>query len=273
MASLDPSIETLLFQPDRRSLGRGPVLRSMLKLGSAAPDFLYPPHCVSCGVALPGRIDSVLCAECVREVRWIGSDRCVRCGDIVGTGSGAVAVCVSCQRFPPRFVKSVCCSARYQAGPLRDTVLGLKFGGRAFACKMIGCLMARRILQTGLLDAAPAPLLVPAPLTRRALFKRGYNQAADLAQWVGRELNLKVETKLLQKIKSTRPQATLSEKQRRINVQGAFACSKRLAKKYCGVNILLIDDVITTGSTISECARVLDNAGMGRIVAASFARG
>lgn len=273
MAGLDPTIETMLFQPDFGGRNRGRAARALLKLGSAALDFLYPPHCVSCGKTLPGRIGSVVCAECAQAVRWIGADRCLRCGDSVGIGRGAVDECVSCREHPPRFVKAVSCSARYEAGPVRDIVLGLKFGGRAFAGKMTGRIMARRILQTGLLDSAAAPLLVPAPLTRRALFHRGYNQAAELARWVGRELNLKIETKLLKKIKSTRPQATLTEKQRRINVQGAFACSERLAKKYRGANVLLIDDVITTGSTISECARVLHDAGLGRIVAASFARG
>ena len=86
-------------------------------------------------------------------------------------------------------------------------------------------------------------------------------------------MNLKVETKLLKKIKSTRPQATLTQKQRRLNVCGAFACSPRRARKFQGTAVLLIDDVITTGSTVSECARVLHDAGLGNIFAASFARG
>lgn len=273
MATIDPSIHELLFGPGNSCCGRGPLFRRLWQIGSAALDLLYPPHCISCNAPLPAQIESVLCMECVKDIRWIGADRCKRCGDMVGIGSGAVETCVSCKQVPPRFVEAASCAVRYVSGPARDALLGLKFGRRAFAAKALGRALARRIQQTGLLEAAANPIVVPAPLTPAAMLKRGYNQAGELALWVSNELNLRFEPRILKKIRMTMPQAGLSEKRRRENLVGAFECPRKWARKLAGANVLLIDDVITTGSTISECARTLHEAGIGTVVAASFARG
>jgi len=207
------------------------------------------------------------------EIRWIGDDRCARCGDAVGPGMGAVPDCVSCRTHPPRFVSSAVCALRYEEGPSRELILAFKFGGKSHLAKTLGRILARRIAHANLLPSDSPAVVVPAPLMRAALFKRGYNQAEELAAVVARELKLKMETRLLKKIRATRPQALLSQKQRRENLVGAFACDPTRAKKYQAATILLIDDVITTGSTISECARTLHSAGIKKIFAASFARG
>jgi len=276
MATLDPLDRAMLFTPEFEWPARGRFRKALRQFGCSVLDLVYPPHCASCGEALQTSIESIVCESCADEVRWIDADRCVRCGDMVGTGSGPVEACVSCQRTPPRFVKACACVLRYEkenAGPARDIVLGLKFGGRGYEAKMMGRLLARRVKQTQLLDGFSHPLVVPAPMTRWTMFRRGYNQAAELAWWVARELKLKQVPELLVKTRSTLPQALLSEKRRRTNLSGAFECPARAARRFKSSDILLIDDVITTGSTISECARTLDAAGMGRIVAASFARG
>lgn len=248
--------------------------RGMLReFSEAALDLLYPPHCANCNLPLPVRIGSVICAKCAEEMRWIGADRCVRCGNLVGAGSGPVEACVACKQTPPRFVKAAACVVRYENGPARNLVLALKFGRRSHQAKMMGRLMARRIIETGLLEGLKNPILVPAPLTRIALFSRGFNQAGELAYWIARELNLRLEDRLLVKTRATLPQAQLSQKRRQTNLTGAFACRERALKKCRGADILFVDDVITTGCTISECARTLHAAGMGKIFAAAFARG
>ncbi len=273
MAALDPAVAAMLFDPGHSCRATHPLARFAWRCGDAALDLFFSPHCASCGTPLPEFINKALCKKCSDEIRWIGEDRCVRCGDFVGAGMGSVADCVSCRRHPPRFVSASVAALRYEEGPSRDLVLALKFGGKSHLAQTLGTILAMRIRQTALLAEADRVVVVPAPLMRGALFKRGYNQAEELARVVSAELKLKLETRLLKKIRATRRQAQLSAKQRRENVVGAFGCVAKRARNYQGATVLLIDDVITTGSTVSECARILHQAGIGKVFAACFARG
>ncbi|HLX61774.1 MAG TPA: ComF family protein [Planctomycetota bacterium] len=274
MATLDPAISSLLFDPGHAWRGASKLRRATFRACEALLDLFFPPHCAACEVPLDAGINKALCKKCSERIRWIGADRCVRCGDMVGAGMGPVGECVSCKGHPPRFVNAIASVARYEAeGPSGDLVKSLKFRAKNHLAKTMGKILSLRIQQTGLLADSNSVIVVPTPLTRGKLFERGYNQAEELARWVARELKLKLETRVLKKIRATRPQAMLSEKQRRENLNGAFACSPRVTKKYDATTALLVDDVITTGSTVSECARTLHGAGIKRVVAASFARG
>lgn len=268
---LDREVERILFPPEE---SRGAAARML----GAALDLLYPPHCACCNRPLAAGANKALCRGCAERIRWIGSDRCRRCGDGVGAGSGVVSECPSCRTHPPAFVHSACALAHYFDGPVRDLVLGLKFGAKLHAAEMLGRLLAQRVVRTELLplpEAGPTlpTIVVPAPLSRHGLARRGFNQAAELAACLARQLKLPLETRLLLKIRSTPPQATLSHEKRRTNLAGAFACNPRIARRCQGRAVLLIDDVITTGSTISECARTLVAAGIGEVRAAAVARG
>jgi ComF family protein len=266
--TLDLRQATLLFPPAPEKLSA----RAVLKLcAGAALDLLFPPHCASCARPLPGAINKSLCRSCADQIAWIGPDRCRRCGDGVGFGSGVVEDCPTCRTHPPAFVQQSCSVTKYATGPVRDLVLSLKFGGKMHVAKLLGTVLAQRIQTTGL-DTGNL-VLVPAPLTRRAMRRRLFNQAAEIALWAGKALRAPVEARLLRKIRSTVPQATLSHEKRRTNLKGAFVCNEKIAARHRDKCILLIDDVITTGSTISECARMLHEAGITQIRAASFARG
>jgi len=272
MTTLDPAISSMLFDAGHDCRATRPLARFAWRFGESALDFFFPPHCSSCGNPLPEFINKALCQACAIKIRWIGADRCLRCGDAVGAGMGAVMDCVSCRTHPPRFVSASVAALRYEEGPAHDLVLGLKFGGKSHLAKALGRILAARIAQTNLLSDMGDAIVIPAPLMRGALFKRGYNQAEELARVVSDELKLKLETGLLKKVRATQRQAMLSAKRRRENLVGAFGCDARRVKKFQGLSVLLIDDVITTGSTISECARTLRDAGMKTVVAASFAR-
>jgi ComF family protein len=156
-------------------------------------------------------------------------------------------------------------------GPVRSLVLSLKFSARQHLARPLGEMLAQRIRETQL--APPNTLLVPAPLTRRALRRRGFNQAEEIAGHVARCLGLPLETRLLKKIRHTQPQATLTHEQRRTNLKDAFRCDPRVAARCKGRRVLLIDDVITTTGTASECACTLVSAGIGEVRAAAVARG
>lgn len=266
---MDQTVAQVLFP---QALGRQRWRsRILADCAEAALDLIFPPHCIACGAVLPPATNKALCLACADKIHWIGADRCRRCGDAVGLGSGVVSECPSCRTYPPVFVQAACAVAHYAEGPLRDLILALKFGRKVHVTPVLGELLAARIKATALSE--PGLVVVPAPLTRKASRKRGFNQAEELAQWVGKSLDLALETRLLLKQRATPPQATLTKEKRRVNLKGAFSCQPKIARRYQNARVLLIDDVITTGSTISECARALVQAGIGEVRAAAVARG
>lgn len=236
-----------------------------------ALDLLFPPHCASCQAALPADSNKALCRSCAQRVHWIGSDRCQRCGDASGQGAGVMHDCPSCRTHPPVFVHSACTVARYAEGPLRQLILALKFGHKLHIVKLFGALIAQRVQATNL--ALPEMIVVPAPVTRTTLYSRAFNQSEEIASCAARRLSLPLVTGLLKKIRHTPPQATLTHEERRQNLKNAFACDAKVASRYKDRPVLLVDDVITTCATISECARTLNAVGLGEIRAAAIARG
>ncbi|MCZ7649015.1 MAG: double zinc ribbon domain-containing protein [Planctomycetota bacterium] len=239
----------------------------------AAAALVYPPHCLACGLPLPPMPNRVLCGGCAERIEWVGADRCTRCGDRVGEGRGSVDGCPSCAAHPPVYVTQSATLARY-AEPLRALILGLKFGAGLQAVPLLAALLARRVRDTRLLEGArPLAAIVPVPLARKDFRARGFNQAEELARDLGRRLSLPVETRMLRKVRATSPQATLDADARRENLRGAFEAAPREAARYMPSAVLLLDDVITTGSTIGECARTLRQAGVAEVRAAAVARG
>ncbi|MBE7465139.1 MAG: ComF family protein [Planctomycetes bacterium] len=239
----------------------------------AAAALLYPPHCMSCGTPLPAGPNRALCLGCAERIEWIGVDRCMRCGDRVGQGRGAVDGCPSCATHPPVYVTATCTLACYEE-PLRSAILALKFSAGLQAVGLYGRLLAERVRETGL-DAGKRPLagIVPVPLVEADRRRRGFNQSEELALELGAALCVPVRTELLKKVRSTPPQATLNADARRQNLRGAFVADTAVCAKLSGAAVLVLDDVITTGSTVSECARTLRDAGVGEVRAVALARG
>jgi ComF family protein len=264
-------MERILFPPTVAAANAPLPRRVLAGAWAAGLDLLFPPHCASCAAPLPGGTNTALCRACAERIQWLGADRCERCGAGMGLGAGVVRECPSCHSYAPAFVHAACAVARYMEGPVRHLILSLKFGARQHLGRPLGEMLAQRIRETEL--APPNTLLVPAPLTRRALRRRGFNQAEEIAVNAARRLNLPLEARLLRKIRHTQPQATLTHEQRRTNLRGAFACDPLVAARHKGRRVLLIDDVITTCGTASECARTLVAAGIGEVRAAAIARG
>jgi len=262
--TLTPDANALLFAPPQKAMAP--------RLAAWALNVLFPPHCVACHKAVEPPSNTVLCRACAERIHWIGDDRCCRCGDRVGAGSGVVKDCPSCRTHPPAFVERSCALGKFGEGPLRDLVLTLKFGRKLHIAKPLARLLAARIRSTGLQADTQNLVLVPVPLTSEHALRAGWNHAEEIANCVAMELKAHVESRLLRKIRSTPPQATLKRMARRSNLKGAFACETRLAERHKGATVILIDDVITTGTTISECARTLSAANFPTIRAAALAR-
>jgi ComF family protein len=240
------------------------------QLVAGAVDLLYPAHCMACGEGLEGTAS--LCEACAVKVQWIGHDRCRRCGAGVGRHRGVVESCQECATHPPVHVEKTCAVAKY-GGPLRAVILGLKFGGGLQAVPLLSRLMVTRIRATELLKDATDWAVVPVPLAAPDAKQRGFNQAEELAMALSREFGVRLETGLLKKARTTKPQATLDHTARAENLRGVFAADAKHVKRYAATGVLLVDDVMTTGATLSECARTLHDAGIKHIRGAVIARG
>ena len=154
----------------------------------------------------------------------------------------------------------------YYEGTVRESLLRYKFGGRQHYAAAYGRLLAARISEElhGEFD-----LLTYVPVSTRRRLRRGYDQVLLLAKAVGRELGI-VPVPVLQKVRHNAAQSSLQgPEQRHANVLGAYRVSK--PERLVGRRVLLLDDIITTGATLSECARVLRTAGASQVVCAAVA--
>ena len=212
---------------------------------------LLPPSCVLCGGrGQPPDLD--LCAACELEL-IANSPACERCGDPLAGNIGGAVVCGACIRSKPHFHRTFC-AFRY-AYPLDHLVLALKFHGAVAPGRVLGTLLGRRLASST--TRAMPDGIVPMPLSDERFRERGYNQAIELGLPVSRILKVPLRTDLVVRHRHTREQAALTRKDRKKNVRGAFA----VTGKVDNASIAILDDVVTTGSTANELAKVLVRAG------------
>jgi ComF family protein len=243
-----------------------PLAAAARRLGSGLLDLVYPPVCLVCrrGVAEHG----ALCAACWRDIAFIERPFCERLGtpferdlDQPGLISPEAAA------NPPVFARARAV-ARYDSDKARSLAHRLKYHDRLELAGPMGRWMAR----AGAELLADADVLAPIPLHRLRLAARRFNQSADLAKVVSRESGVPVETQALLRVKATAPQVGLSRAQRALNLAGAFRVDPERATSLESRNVVLIDDVLTTGATANAAARTLLRAGAARVDLLVFAR-
>ncbi len=240
----------------------GAVWDASQRLVRLALDFLMPPRCLCCGalVSEPG----ALCPNCWGRIGFLEAPFCVCCGSPFEFDVGPDALCVRCLTHPPRFDRARAVF-RYDETS-RALILRFKHADRTAAAPSFARWMAR----AGRDLLADADLLLPVPLHRWRLLRRRYNQAALLAWALSRQTGVSVDPLLLRRERDTSPQGRMTRKERRRNVRGAFALSR--PEQVRGKKVVLIDDVLTTGATIDECARILKAAGAERVDVLTLAK-
>jgi ComF family protein len=215
----------------------------------------FSSHCVLCGAA--GTSDVALCSACEMEIlpQGVRDNACVRCA-LPLHGAGERAVCGECLKEPPPYF-STYRFAIYQP-PLDRLIQLLKFHDKLYVARMLGRLMARDIHRRGI---ALPEILMPVPLHAGRLRQRGYNQALEVARFISREFRLPLDRNSCIRRKATPEQAALPAKERGANIKGAFDVTGNVHDKH----IAIVDDVMTTGSTVAEMARALLRAGASRV--------
>jgi ComF family protein len=220
-----------MFAAARRAVNQDAPIKSTMRwlLGTLA-SALAPAQCVLCDApGLPGLLD--ICAGCLADLPPAGA--------LCLPAAGAFDL--------------ACCPWSFEF-PIDELVRALKFHGERSHARLLGTLLARERFARG----PPFPdRVVPVPLHPQRLRERGFNQAAELARFAARELTVPLERGALQRLRATREQTGLHAAARARNVRRAFATSKSVR----GLRVALVDDVITTGSTVAEAAAALRGAG------------
>lgn len=223
-----------------------------------ALDFALPPRCAGCGTIV-AEMHS-FCTECWKAIEFLGNSGCTTCG--MPLEATEQRTCGACLARPPRIART---RAAVAYGDIaRGFAIRLKYGRKVAIARTMARYMAPLISEEG------DRLLVPVPLHRSRLWSRGFNQSALVVSELSRRLGVAADPMALRRIRRTPPLKGMSPLQRRKTVSGAFRVRDKAAVE--GKTVILIDDVLTSGSTAEACARTLKRAGAARVELVSWAR-
>ena len=231
-------------------------------------DFFLPAVCLGCRDHLPLECSAELvCSPCRTRLRGPPWPRCRRCGFPVGTGAVVADTCFECAGWGPQLT-----AASYAVvlrPPANTLVHGLKYDAWSGLARLMGERMAQSAIPRELLSGRY--LIAPIPTTRRRARTRGYNQAALLAEAIADRVHMPL-VEALERRQGGSTQVGLHPAERRANVRRAFTVRAEARATLKGARVLLVDDVLTTGSTAMEAARPLVQAGATQVFLSTFAR-
>lgn len=208
-------------------------------------DALFPPRCPLCDALVPAHGEP--CGSCARSLHRLEGD-----AFLPHLPGGAIARCRSCLAYEGRLREA-----------LQDFKYQERFDLAQFLTEALAC-------DAGMFG--PQDSVIPVPLHPQRLRERGFNQAAILARGVGRALGVRIDLDSLVRVRDIPPQVGLERAERIGNVKGAFTVLPGRRGRIEGRKVLIIDDVLTTGATVGECARALRKAGAASVAALTVAR-
>lgn len=204
---------------------------------------ILPARCLLCGA---DSATGPACAGCLTDLPWHRQPHCPQCASPTPGGQ----TCGACLKHPPAFDRTV--AALAYAFPLDRLIPRLKYHSQLAIAPLLGHSLVHAAA------AHPQPdCLIPMPLHPARIRERGFNHATEIARVAAKQLGLPIDTQSCQRIRDTPPQMSLKHDARRRNVRGAFTCSNAVEGKH----IALVDDVMTTGTSLDELAATLKRAG------------
>ena len=228
-----------------------------IKVICERPAFFSGNRCFMC--ARPCGNHRATCAECLNDM-VINASACPKCAK----PNSASRTCADCLNRPWASIESVCALFQYLY-PVNRLIQHMKFKQGIDVANSLGRILASLPLYSG----APMPdCIIPVPLHSSRLVSRGYNQSVELARPLSKQLGIPVDTSSCKRNRATAPQTNLPAEKRKQNVHKAFSAAERVSYNH----VLLVDDVITTGSTVNELARTLRLAGVSRVDVLACAR-
>ncbi|MDR2007809.1 MAG: ComF family protein [Alphaproteobacteria bacterium] len=224
-------------------------------------NFIYPPKCYLCSADIASE---GLCSECFPKLQVAYKHYCHMCGIELKVGDR----CLGCQAKPKNFNSVSYCFV--YSPEVFKLIGGFKNNDKTYMAKFLSSFMIKKVNESGL--ANKIDIIIPVPIHYAKLIKRKYNHTGLLAKEIAKHFNKPFRVDVLQKTKKTADQMTLGSDKRLKNIKGAFNIKKNHLQLLKDKNILLVDDVLTTGATINECAKVLKRAGCSRVHVLCFAR-
>jgi competence protein ComFC len=222
-------------------------------------DLVFPPRCTIC----KNKSRKMICDGCLSKVQFIRSPMCRICGkpkDRFFAGD----LCGECVKGDVPFAMAR--SVVLYGGVIKEAIHKFKFEGKKALASSLGRFLVS-YLANGEIPAGEIDLIIPLPLSGKRENQRGHNQSKLLAEEISGFCSINLDSTSLKKIKDTTPQFELSRKERLLNVKGAFRCAP-----LTGSNVLLIDDIYTTGATVSEASKALKASGAKKVYVLTLAR-
>jgi ComF family protein len=232
---------------------------------AAVLEVLFPPLCHVCRSFIPTAGEIHICSECRDQMPPVVSPLCSVCG-IPYSGAGNDHLCGRCSSSHPHF--NAARAALTYEGTSRDLIHAFKYRNKIHLRRPLALLALEGL--SGFMQSRRPDLVIPVPLHRKKLSSRGFNQAILLGEIFSQRLKIPLDRRNLRRIRWTEPQVNLAAHERRANVRGAFSIHQ--PELVAGRRVLLVDDVLTTGSTVDECGRVLHAAGAADVTVITVAR-
>lgn len=232
--------------------------------GRVLRDWIVPPTCLMCD-AIVDRSGGC-CSICWGNIRFVARPYCEVLGSPFSYDMGEGALCAEAIANPPPFRRAR--SAVIYDDPIRRLVSGLKYSDRLDVAPWI----AKWMVRSGRQLFEDAPIVIPIPLYKTRLLTRRFNQSAEIARNICKDKNLEYRPEILKRIRKTKQQVGLSRQERAKNVSGVFRVPPEFAFELKGRPALIIDDVFTTGATVSSAAKALNRVGVASVDVLTFAR-
>jgi ComF family protein len=229
-------------------------------------DALFPPLCLSCSGVLQSELTKVFCPDCHCQITFLTGSCCPICGIVFPDSPAGHHLCGSCLENRPYFTYARAAVA-YE-GIILDAIHQFKYGRNTTTGDALACFLAD--FDFADMDWSHFDVIIPVPLHIKRLRGRGFNQSLILAYALGKKHGIDVDFSLLKRRKLTLTQTGLDKKEREKNISGAFIAGN--PERIRGRNMILVDDVYTTGATINECAKTLVKAGVGQLAVLTLAR-
>ncbi len=232
-------------------------LNGQLKVNNGRPAFFSGSRCFLCSG--PSNGHETICRACLNDLAY-NTDACPACAK----PNTVSRLCAGCLNQPQVFIDNIRTLFQYHY-PVNRLIQHMKFKQGINIANHLGGKLGELFLKD---NTALPDCIIPVPLHSRRLIARGYNQSVELARPISRQLGVDLDTSSCKRIRATMPQADLPAKKRKQNVRNAFSVSTKINYNY----VLLVDDVVTTGSTVNELARIISLAGVRRIDVLAVAR-